>query len=196
MHQFQSEQMVERLPRLQHRKRRDAKTDGHVKLTKNAVYGKTMGDVQKQMDFELIEEPKRYEKVVNSPAFKKNNIVNEHLEGVEQLKPKAIFNRPIFVGMSILDISRNHMYGFSMISSKPHLMNVEDLYLLTLTVLFYSLVVMTPLKIFKTVRMIWISATHYLSSQKMYDTTNKGILGKFKSETFEITDFCGLKPKC
>ena len=44
--------------------------------------------------------------------------------------------------------------------------------------------------------MIWISATDYLSSQKMYDITNKGILGKFKSETFEITDFCGLKPKC
>ena len=38
---------------------------------KNAVYGKTMGDVQKHMDFELMEEPKRYEKVVNSPAFKK-----------------------------------------------------------------------------------------------------------------------------
>ena len=30
----------------------------------------------------------------------------------------------------------------------------------------------------------------------MYDTTKKGILGKFKSETFEISDFCGFKPKC
>ena len=50
---------------------------------KNAVYGKTMGDVQKQMDFELMNEPKRYEKVVNSPAFKNNNIVNEHLVGVK-----------------------------------------------------------------------------------------------------------------
>ena len=36
-----------------------------------------------------------------------------------------------------------------------------------------------------------------IKSKKMYDTTTKGILGKFKSEeTFEITDFCGLKPKC
>ena len=81
---------------------------------KNAVYGKTMEDVQKHMDFELIEEPQRYEKVVKSPAFKNSNTVNEHLVGVEKLK--AIFNRPIFLGMSILDISRNHMYGFSMIS--------------------------------------------------------------------------------
>ena len=82
----------------------------------NAMYGKTMEDVKKHMDFELIEEPKRYEKVVKSPAFKNSNTVNEHLVGVEKLKPKAIFNRPIFLGMSILDISRNHMYGFSMIS--------------------------------------------------------------------------------
>ena len=28
----------------------------------NAMYGKTMEDVKKHMDFELIEEPKRYER--------------------------------------------------------------------------------------------------------------------------------------
>ena len=38
---------------------------------------------------------------------------------------------------------------------------------------------------------------HSLPVKQMYDTTKEGILGKFKSEeTFEITDFCGLKPKC
>ena len=58
-----------------------------------------------------------------------------------------------------------------------------------------QLVLMTSARILEKVRMIWISATHYPSSQKMYDTTKKGILGKFKSETFETTDFCGLKPK-
>ena len=44
--------------------------------------------------------------------------------------------------------------------------------------------------------MIWIWATiHYIN--KMYDKTKQKALGKFKSEeTFEITDFCGLKPKC
>ena len=77
----------------------------------NAVYGNTMGDVQKHMDFELIEEPQRYEKVVNSPALK-NNIVNEHLVGVEQLKQKAKLNKRIFIGMSILDVSKIHTYGF------------------------------------------------------------------------------------
>ena len=38
---------------------------------------------------------------------------------------------------------------------------------------------------------------NYPSNQKMYDTTNKKVLGQFKSEeTFEITDLCGLKPTC
>ena len=31
----------------------------------------------------------------------------------------------------------------------------------------------------------------------MHDKTNQKVLGKFKpEETFEIADFCGLKPKC
>ena len=51
------------------------------------------------MDFELIEEPQRYEKVVNSPAFKYSHIINENLVGVEKLKPKAILNKPFFTGM-------------------------------------------------------------------------------------------------
>ena len=38
---------------------------------------------------------------------------------------------------------------------------------------------------------------NYPSNQKMYDTTNKKVLGQSKSEeTFEITDLCGLKPTC
>ena len=92
---------------------------------KNAVYGKTMGDVQKQMDFELIKEPKRYEKVLNSPAFKNSNTVNEHLVRVEKLKPKAIFNRPIFLGMSILDLSKKS-YGFFHDKLNPKLIMIKD----------------------------------------------------------------------
>ena len=49
------------------------------------------------MDFELIEEPKRYEKVVNSPAFKHSHIINENLVGVEKLK--IILNNSFFNGM-------------------------------------------------------------------------------------------------
>ena len=88
---------------------------------KNAVYGKKMGDVQKHMDFELMEEPKRYEKVVNSPAFK-NNIVNEHLVGVEQLKEKAKLNKRIFIGMSILDVSKFICMEFFFDKLNPNLM--------------------------------------------------------------------------
>ena len=47
-----------------------------------------------------------------SPASKYSHIINEHLVGVEQLKPKAKSNKPIFFGMSILDVSKIHMYGF------------------------------------------------------------------------------------
>ena len=58
--------------------------------------------------------------------------------------------------------------------------------------MFYILVLMTSTRIFKKVMMIW----NYSLNQKMYGKTNKKVLGKFKSETFGISDFCGLKPKC
>ena len=68
-------------------KRKEAKTNFEkdmFKLMNNAMYGKTMEDVKKHMDFELIEEPERYEKVVHSPAFQYSHIINEHLVGVEK----------------------------------------------------------------------------------------------------------------
>ena len=90
------------------------------KFMNNAVYGKTMEDVKKHMDFELIEEPKRYEKVAKSP-FNYSYIINENLVGVEKIKPKVIF-----IGMSILDLSKNHMYGFFYDKLNPNLMMIQD----------------------------------------------------------------------
>ena len=84
-----------------------------------------MEDVKKHMDFELIEEPKRYEKVAKSP-FNYSYIINENLVGVEQIKPKVILNKPIFIGMSILDLSKNHMYGFFYDKLNPNLMMIQD----------------------------------------------------------------------
>ena len=49
----------------------------------NAVYGKTM-DVRGHVDFELVDTPKRMEKVLNSPTLKHRHILNEDLVGVEK----------------------------------------------------------------------------------------------------------------
>ena len=180
-------------------KRKEAKTDFEkdmFKLMNNAVYGKTMEDVKKHIDFELIEDQKRYEKVVNSPTFKYTHIINENLVGVEKLRQKVKLNKPIFIGMSILDLSKNHMYGFYYDKLKPKFNDNISLIYTDTDSFVLNTITDDIYKDFKEIKDD-MDLSNYPSSHKMYDKTNKKVLGKFKSEeTYEITDFCGLKPKC
>ena len=96
-------------------KRKQSKTDFEkdlFKLMNNAVYGKTMEDVRKHTEFDLISTPERFQKCVNSPTYKARHIINENLVGVEKEKAVVELNKPIYMGLSILDYSKVHMYSF------------------------------------------------------------------------------------
>ena len=58
-------------------------------------------------------------KCVNNPSFKRSHIINEDLVGVEKQKPKLKLDKPIFTGMSFLDLSKQHMYKFYYDVMKP-----------------------------------------------------------------------------
>ena len=66
-----------------------------------------------------MSDEKRCMKCVNNPSFKHSHIINEHLVGVERQKPKLKLGKPIFIGMSILDSSKQHMYRFYYDVVKP-----------------------------------------------------------------------------
>ena len=107
---------VHRIVRFQQRaKRKEAKSDFEkdlFKLMNNAVCGNTMEDKRKHTDFELVDNDVRYEKCVNNPTFKNRFIINENLVGVEKTKSVLKLDKPIFLGMTILDLSKLHMYEF------------------------------------------------------------------------------------
>ena len=103
-------------------KRKNARNDFEkdiFKLLNNAVFGKTMEDKRKHLDFEIVSDEKRLMKCVNNPSFKHSHIINENLVGVEKQKPKLKLDKPIFIGMSILDLSKQHMYRFFYDVMKP-----------------------------------------------------------------------------
>ena len=52
---------------------------------------------------------KRFVKCVNNPPFKHSHIIHDNLVGVEKQKPKLKLDKPIFIGMSILDLSKQHL---------------------------------------------------------------------------------------
>ena len=78
----------------------------------NAVFGKTMENVRKRVNIELITKAKIAKKRFASPNFKMAKRFHENLIAVEMHKRKLLFNRPIQVGFVILDLSKLHMFNF------------------------------------------------------------------------------------
>ena len=180
-------------------KRKEAKSDFErdmYKLMNNAVYGKTMQNVRNQIDFELVDTPERYQKCVNNPNFKYRHIINENLIGVEKAKSVIKLNKPVYVGMCILDLSKQHMYSFYYdILKKKYQDNVRLIYTDT-----DSFVIHTKTEdIYDDFNHIahLMDFSGYDVEHKCYDKTNKKKLGCFKDECDGkiITNFIALKPK-
>ncbi|KYN05857.1 hypothetical protein ALC62_03210 [Cyphomyrmex costatus] len=86
------------------------------KLMNNAVFGKTMENVRDLVDVKLITTwDGRYgaEALIAKPNFHSRSVFAENLIAVELRKLEVKFDKPIYVGMCILDISKVCLYEFS-----------------------------------------------------------------------------------
>ena len=89
------------------------------KLMNNAVFGKTMENIRKHRDIKLVTTNKKRNKLVSEPNYHTINYISEDLLIIEMNKTKAKMNKPIYLGLSILDISKILMYGFWYDYMKP-----------------------------------------------------------------------------
>jgi hypothetical protein len=69
-----------------------------------------MENVRNHIGFELWSRQERIQKCINNPNYKGCHIIKEELIRVEKIKTKLKSEKPIFLGMSILDLSKVHMY--------------------------------------------------------------------------------------
>ena len=69
-----------------------------LSLMNNSVYGKTMENVRKHGDYELVNTPERFQKLVNKPLFKHRYIINEDLVIVEKDKHTVELNKTYLYG--------------------------------------------------------------------------------------------------
>ena len=82
------------------------------KLMNNAVFGKTMENIRKHRDIKLVATDIKRNKLVSEPNYHKMNYISEDLSIIEMNKTKVKMNKPIYLGLSILDISKILMYEF------------------------------------------------------------------------------------
>ena len=81
-------------------------------MMNNSVYGKTMENFRKRIKVKLINNAKDYEKYASKPSFVLRKIFSKYIAFNHEIKPVLLLNKPIFVGFSILDLSKYLMYNF------------------------------------------------------------------------------------
>ena len=82
------------------------------KLMNNAVFGKTMENIRKHRDIKLVTTDKKRNKLVSEPNYHTMNYISEDLSIIKMNKTKVKMNKPIYLGLSILDINKILMYEF------------------------------------------------------------------------------------
>ena len=86
------------------------------KLINNSVFGKTM---ETSGNIKLVTTDKKRSKLVSEPNYHTINLISEDLSIIEMKKTKVKMNKPIYLGLSILEISKTLMYEFWYDYMKP-----------------------------------------------------------------------------
>ena len=80
------------------------------KLMNNVVFGKTMQNVRKHRDIKLVTTDKKRSKLVSEPNYHTINYISEDLSIIEMKRTKVKMNKPLYLGLRILEISKLLMY--------------------------------------------------------------------------------------
>ena len=88
-------------------------------LMNNSVFGKTMENIRKHRDKKLVTTDKKRSELVSEPNYHTINLISEDLSINEMKKTKVKMNKPIYLGLSILEISKILMYEFWYDYMKP-----------------------------------------------------------------------------
>lgn len=102
------------------------------KLMSNAIYGKTLENVRERVDVSIINQwGGRYgaRHLIARANFKKCVILSKDLVAIELFRTNVVMNKPIAIGVSVLELSKLCMYDFHYGFMRPKFdTNAELLY--------------------------------------------------------------------
>ena len=167
------------------------------KLMNNAVFRKTMENIRKHRNIKLVSTDKKINKLVSEPNHHAINYISENLSIIEMNKTKVKMNKPIYLGLSILDISKILMYEFWYDYMKPKYndnvklcyMDTDSFVMNIKTNDFYKYIANDVEKRFDT--------SNYEVNRPLPTGKNKKVIGLVKDELGgkTITEFVTLRPK-
>ena len=167
------------------------------KLINNSVFGKTMENVRKHRDIKLVTTDKKRSKLVSEPNYHTISLISEDLSIIEMKKTKVKMNKPIYLGLSILEISKILMYEFWYDCMKPKYdnnvklsyMDTDSFIMNIKTNDFYEDISSDVENRFDT--------SNYEVNRPLLMGRNKKVIGLMKDELGGkiITEFVTLRPK-
>ena len=89
--------------------RKEAKNDfekDFFKLMNNSVFGKTMENVKKHRDIKLVTTDKRRNQLDSEPNYHATKWFPQYLLAIETKGTKVKMNKPVYLGLSILEIRK------------------------------------------------------------------------------------------
>ena len=155
-----------------------------------------MENLRKHRSVELTHTEERLIKLSSNSTYKLHRIFSEDLVGVEMNKVKVKLNKPIYIGMTVLDLSKHTMYDFyynylkKLYKDKVQLQMTD-----TDSFLFYCECEDLFNDMYNYSHLFDTSdfpKDHFLQSN-----INKKVMGKMKCDTNEkcISEYCGLRSK-
>ena len=82
------------------------------KLMNNSVFGKTMENIRKHVNIKLVNNEKQAKKHAAKPNFERCTIFDENFIAIHMKKTRIVYDKPVYLGLCILDLSKTLMYDF------------------------------------------------------------------------------------
>ena len=169
------------------------------KLMNNSVFGKTMENIRNRVNVKLVNTEEKFKKLSAKPNYKSCKIFNENLISVHMKKTSLTMNKPVYLGMCILDLSKTIMYDFHYNYIKPKYGAKAKLLFTDTDSLMYEIETEDFYKdISKDVKDRFDTSDYPENHPSGIPTgINKKVLGMFKDEAAgkRIKEFVGLRAK-
>ena len=148
----------------------------------------------KQWKTRLVNNEKDFLKYTSKPTHLTHKIFDKNYAAIHEIKPVLTLKKPIYLGFTVLELSKWLMYDFHYNFIKKHF-DAELLFTDTDSLTYEIKSEDVYEEFFKHKHLFHFS--NYPEDSKFFDPTNKKVIGKMK-EVFEgkaISEFVGLKSK-
>ena len=169
------------------------------KLMNNSVFGKTIENIRNRVNIKLVNTGEQFKKLAAKPNYESRKILKDNLVSVHMKKTSLTMNKPVYLGMCILDLSKVVMFDFHYKYIKPKYGNKAKLLFTDTDSFLYEIQTKDFYKDISGDVKDRFDTSDYPENHPSGIPTglNNKVLGKFKDEAGGkiIKEFVGLRAK-